>query len=163
MNTDFLKLLFERVAGKRNASLLILPTISLVIMILLPTMILISHCGPDRGGMTMKIEKPAWEGSGGSGRSLDEIAVQGGAYTQSSLIQWFGEVATANGIPPHTDMGDGLIPSNVVAANSTLCDVNAAGRVCRYRDRQSLGAAYTPYYDINRTSFGQTLYGGPGE
>lgn len=86
-----------------------------------------------------------------------------GNFTQSSLIQWFGEVATANGIPPKVEMGNGLFPTNAAAAkNATLCDVDAATWVCWYRDLQSLGPNYPPYYDIRRTGFGETRYGGPG-
>ncbi|MEO8382073.1 MAG: neprosin family prolyl endopeptidase [Acidobacteriota bacterium] len=86
-----------------------------------------------------------------------------GSFTRSSLIQWFGEVATDNGIPPDVQMGNGLFPSNAGAAiNQTLCDVDAAAWVCWYRDMQSLGPNYPPYYDINRTAFGATRYGGPG-
>lgn len=212
----------------------------------------------DGGGMNMTIERPAYDGSGGSGHSLDEIAIQGGTgngniielgwnvstsqydnanphlfvfhwinwgptcydtcgwqqysatyhpgmdlgalvgrqvyigyvwyegnwwawfdnqwlgyfpgsewseqYTRNTLIQWFGEVATANGIPPHTDMGNGLFPAASGAArNVTLCDVNAADWVCWYRDQQSWGATFPAYYDIDRSGFGATRYGGLGE
>lgn len=87
-----------------------------------------------------------------------------GNYTRSSIIQWFGEIATANGIPPHTDMGNGLFPSDSRAArNSTLCDVNATDWVCWYRDQQVWFATYPTYYDINRSGFGETRYGGLGE
>ncbi len=87
----------------------------------------------------------------------------GGAYTRSNMIQWFGEVATDNGIPPNVQMGNGLFPTNAAAAvNRTLCDVDAAAWVCWYRDLQSLGPTYPPYYDIRRTGFGETRYGGPG-
>ncbi|HJQ37989.1 MAG TPA: neprosin family prolyl endopeptidase [Thermoanaerobaculia bacterium] len=86
-----------------------------------------------------------------------------GTYTKSNLIQWFGEVATNNGTPPKVQMGNGLFPSNASAAvNRTLCDVDAAAWVCWVRDKQSLGPTYPPYYDINRTGFGETRYGGPG-
>ena len=212
----------------------------------------------DGGGMTMTIERPAYDGSGGSGHSLDEIAVQGGtgdgdiielgwnvstsqysnanphlfvfhwigwsptcydacnwqqysatyfpgmdlnamvgqqvyigyvyyqgnwwawfdnqwlgyypgnewggAYQKNELIQWFGEVATANGLPPRTDMGNGNWPTSpAVATNATLCDVNAVDWVCWYRDQQNWGATFPTYYQIDRTGFGRTGYGGPGE
>ena len=212
----------------------------------------------DGGGMTMHICNPAYDGSGGSGHTLDEIAVQGGAddgnivelgwnvstsqyananphlfvyhwknwqqtcydgcgwqqfssayfpgmdlgafagkrvyvgyvfwqgnwwawfdnqwlgyfpgsewdgkYTRNAKIQWFGEVATHNGLPPRTDMGGGLFPSNTNAPTmSTLCDVNATDWVCWYRDEQLSGATFPTYYDISRSGFGQTRYGGPGE
>jgi hypothetical protein len=188
----------------------------------------------DGGGMTMRIERPAFSGSG---HSLDEIAAQGGAgngnivelgwnvspvqysgdtdphmfifhwinwsptcydtcgWVQYSAtyfpgmnlsaligrdvyvgyvfwngnwwawfdIQWFGEVATDNGIPPNVQMGNGLFPTDPSAAiNQTLCDVDAAAWVCWYRDLQSLGPTYPPYFDIRHTGFGQTRFGGPG-
>ena len=87
-----------------------------------------------------------------------------GKYTKSALIQWFGEVATHNGLPPKTDMGGGPFPSNANAPTmSTLCDVNATDWVCWYRDEQLLGTTFPAYYDISRSGFGQTRYGGPGE
>jgi hypothetical protein len=86
-----------------------------------------------------------------------------GSYTKSSMIQWFGEVATNNGTPPDVQMGNGLFPTEIGAARmATLCDVDAAAWVCWYRDLQSLGPNYPPYYDIRRTGFGETRYGGPG-
>ncbi|HVR11599.1 MAG TPA: neprosin family prolyl endopeptidase [Thermoanaerobaculia bacterium] len=86
-----------------------------------------------------------------------------GAYTKSTMIQWFGEVATNNGTPPNVEMGDGLFPTDTNAAPMvTLCDVDATAWVCWYRDLQSLGPNYPPYYDIRRTGFGATRYGGPG-
>ncbi len=212
----------------------------------------------DGGGMTQSIEKPQYVNSGGSGHTLDELAVQGGTnngniieigwlasseqygnanphifvfhwkdwnptcydgcgwvqwsntyhpgmdlgnavgkkvyigwvlyqgnwwswfdnqwmgyfpgsewngkYTKTSLIQWFGEVASANGIPPKTDMGDGQLPASTSAASmSTLCDVDAKAWVCWYRDQQSLSRTVPNYYDISRVSFGGTRYGGPGQ
>ena len=212
----------------------------------------------DGGGMTMQICSPAYDGSGGSGHTLNEIAVHGGAddgnivelgwnistsqytnanphlfvyhwknwqptcydgcgwqqysstyfpgmdlrglvgrqvyvgyvfwegnwwawfdnqwlgyfpgsewdgkYTRNAKIQWFGEVATHNGLPPKTDMGGGPFPSNANAPTmSTLCDVNATDWVCWYRDEQLLGTTFPAYYDISRSGFGQTRYGGPGE
>jgi hypothetical protein len=86
-----------------------------------------------------------------------------GSYTRSSMIQWFGELATNNGTPPNVEMGDGLFPTDPAAARmATLCDVDAAAWVCWYRDLQSLGPNFPAYYDIRRTGFGETRYGGPG-
>jgi len=211
----------------------------------------------DGGGMTFTIERPFYDGSGGTGHSLAEIAVQGGPgdgnivevgwnvstnqygnanphlfvfhwigwtptcydacgwvqqsptyfpgmdlsaligrksysgwvfwnrnwwawfdnqwlgyfpgsewtqeYRQNGLTQWFGEVATHNGIPPNTEMGNGRFPSDPAAAKmETLCDVNASDWVCWYRDLQTIGATNPSYYDILRTAFGATRYGGPG-
>jgi hypothetical protein len=212
----------------------------------------------DGGGMTATIERPAYDGSGGPGHTLDEIAVHGGsalgdivevgwnvstsqysdanphlfvfhwinsgptcydacnwqqysttyfpgmdlstlvgreaylgyvyfqgnwwawfdnqwlgyfpgsewsgAYTNNDLIQWFGEVASLNGIPPHTDMGNGVLPGQgTPARNSTLCDVNAGDWVCWVRNQQSLGATFPAYYDVQTIGFGAAGYGGPGE
>jgi hypothetical protein len=87
-----------------------------------------------------------------------------GDYTRSELIQWFGEVSSSNGVPPRTDMGNGRFPADPAAATMfTLCDVDAAAWVCWYRDMQVLGATVPAYYDILRTGFGATRYGGPGE
>lgn len=212
----------------------------------------------DGGGMTMSVNRPAYDNSGGAGHSLDEIAVQGGtgngnivelgwlvsseqngdadphifvfhwknwnqtcyngcgwqqysstyfpgqnikaligrevyigyvfyqknwwawfdnqwlgyfpgtewnnAYTKSALMQWFGEIASQNGVPPKTQMGDGVLPPAANAAHMfTLCDVDAKAWVCWYRDQQSLSATVPNYYDIRRVGFGDTRYGGPGQ
>jgi len=88
----------------------------------------------------------------------------GGNFTKTSLLQWFGEVASANGIPPRTDMGTGRLPPAPRAARMTrLCDVDANAWVCWYRDRQSLAETIASYYDIRRFAFGAVRYGGPGE
>jgi Neprosin len=86
-------------------------------------------------------------------------------FTQTAQIQWYGEVASNNGIPPKTQMGNGELPSNTKAANmETLCDVDAKAWVCFYRNLQSTGATHVSYYDIlNHTSFGAVRYGGPGQ
>lgn len=87
-----------------------------------------------------------------------------GKFTKSALIQWFGEVASLNGIPPKTDMGTGVFPpSNSAAHMFTLCDVDAKAWVCWYRDQQSLNRTVVKYYDIQRVGFGETRYGGSGE
>lgn len=212
----------------------------------------------DGGGMTMSVDRPAYDNSGGPGHSLNEIAVQGGAgngnivelgwlvssdqngdddphifvfhwknwngtcyngcgwqqysstyypgqnikalvgrepyigyvfykgnwwawfddqwlgyfpggewnntYTKSALLQWFGEVASQNGIPPKTQMGDGVFnPTAKAARMFTLCDVDAKAWVCWIRDQQSVSATVPKYYDIAHTGFGDTRYGGPGQ
>ena len=86
------------------------------------------------------------------------------SYTKAALLQWFGEVASQNGVPPKTQMGDGVLPPAASAAHMfTLCDVDAKAWVCWYRDRQSLVATVPHYYDIQRVAFGDTRYGGPGQ
>jgi hypothetical protein len=88
-----------------------------------------------------------------------------GKFANTNQIQWYGEVASNNGIPPKTDMGDGQFPSQVTAANmDTLCDVDAQAWICWYRDQQSAGATRVNYYDIvNHSNFGAVRYGGPGQ
>ena len=87
-----------------------------------------------------------------------------GKYTKTSLIQWFGEVASQNGIPPKTDMGNGLFSNAAKAASMTaLCDVDAKAWVCWYRDRQTVADTVPAYYDIRRVAFGAVRYGGAGE
>jgi neprosin-like protein len=87
-----------------------------------------------------------------------------GKYSRASLLQWFGEVASKNGVPPQTDMGNGALPAVTTAADmQTLCDVVAADWVCWYRDQQALGSTVPADYDIGRVAFGATRYGGPGQ
>ena len=85
-------------------------------------------------------------------------------FTKTAQIQWYGEVASET-IPPATQMGDGLFPSQAkAAAMTTLCYVDAKAWVCWYNDAQSTGATDTNYYDIqNHTTFGGVRYGGPGQ
>jgi hypothetical protein len=93
-------------------------------------------------------------------------SIWNGAFAKTARIQWFGEVASLNGIPPQTQMGSGQFPSAPASASmSTLCDVDAVAWVCWYRDQQVL--ASTPPnpvdYDIQHTGFGAVRYGGPGQ
>jgi Neprosin len=86
-----------------------------------------------------------------------------GQFQTSQQVQWFGEVATQNGVPPLTQMGNGLFASNAAAAPmSTLCDVNAAAWVCFYYDQQSLQETQAKFYSIAHTGFGAIRLGGPG-
>ena len=86
------------------------------------------------------------------------------AFTKTALIQWFGEVASLNGVPPKTAMGTDVLPPAENAAHMfTLCDVDAPRWICWYRDQQSLQATVKKYYDIQRVGFGATRYGGPGQ
>jgi hypothetical protein len=86
-------------------------------------------------------------------------------FTNTAQIQWYGEVASNNGTPPLTQMGDGQFPSqSTAAAMTTLCYVHADDWVCYYNDTQSTGATDLNYYSIqNHTSFGALRYGGPGQ
>jgi Neprosin len=86
-----------------------------------------------------------------------------GKYAASNLTQWFGEVATQNGVPPQTQMGNGLFASNPGAAHmSTLCNVDAAAWVCFYYDKQTLYQTDPAYYTVLHTGFGSIRLGGPG-
>jgi Neprosin len=86
------------------------------------------------------------------------------AYTKASLVQWFGEVATSNGVPPMFQMGDGILPPSVRSASmDNLCVVDATAWVCSLRDGQSLLATIPNYYDIKLTGPSETRYGGPGQ
>jgi hypothetical protein len=87
-----------------------------------------------------------------------------GEYKRNALIQWFGEVASLNGIPPKTQMGDGIFPPpNSAAADFTLCDVDAKAWVCWVRDKQNVAPpTNAKYYRINRVGVGDARYGGPG-
>jgi hypothetical protein len=90
-------------------------------------------------------------------------SIWGGTYAASNLTQWFGEVATQNGLPPKTQMGDGLFAGNPGAAPmSTLCNVDAAAWVCYYYDKQTLYQTDPTYYTIAHTGFGSVRLGGPG-
>jgi hypothetical protein len=86
-------------------------------------------------------------------------------FLKTAQIQWYGEVASSNGIPPSTQMGNGDFPSNPTAASmATLCAVDAKAWVCFYNDQQSTGATVVNYYNIvNHTNFGAVRYGGPGQ
>ena len=88
-----------------------------------------------------------------------------GQFRTATLVQWFGEVASQNGIPPQTQMGNGLLPTNLNAARMTnLCLVNATATTwaCLSGDPRGLGATVPKYYDIKRTALAATRYGGPG-
>jgi hypothetical protein len=86
-----------------------------------------------------------------------------GQFQTSQLVQWFGEVATDNGVPPLSQMGNGLFPSAAAAAPmSTLCDVNAAAWLCFYYDQQSVYRTDPAFYGVAHTGFGAIRLGGPG-
>jgi len=87
------------------------------------------------------------------------------SFTKSTLMQWFGEVATTNGAPKNIQMGDGLLPPPPTAARiTTLCDVDAKSWICAIRDQQVLAPPTAPaFYDIARVGFGSARYGGPGQ
>jgi hypothetical protein len=86
-----------------------------------------------------------------------------GQFQTSQQVQWFGEVATNNGVPPGSQMGDGQFASNVQAAPmSTLCDVNVAAWLCFYYDQQSTYQTVPEFYTVAHPGFGAIRLGGPG-
>jgi Neprosin len=86
-----------------------------------------------------------------------------GQFQTSQQVQWFGEVATNNGVPPQSSMGDALFAGNVHAAPmSTLCDVNVAAWRCFYYDKQSTYQTDPKFYTVAHTGFGAIRLGGPG-
>lgn len=88
-----------------------------------------------------------------------------GTFTKASLIQWYGEIASSNGVPPRSQMGNGLFAEKDSSASmTTLCDVNATKWTCSYGDQQSTVLTDAAYYDIvNHTAYGGVRYGGPGQ
>jgi len=59
-------------------------------------------------------------------------------FTTAAVIQWFGEIATTNGIPPLTQMGDGILPPPPTAAHMfELCEVDPGEWTCLIRNEQS--------------------------
>jgi len=89
-------------------------------------------------------------------------------FTKSNVIQWFGEVATHNGVPPQSQMGEGILPIQAQISSAahmfTLCDVSAKAWVCSIRNQQKLAAPDAPsFYDIRQAGYGDTRYGGPGK
>ena len=86
-----------------------------------------------------------------------------GQFQNSGVVDWFGEVATNNGVPPLTQMGNGLFASNPNAAPmSTLCDVNVKAWLCYYYDQQSLYQTDPKFYTVAHTGSGAIRLGGPG-
>jgi hypothetical protein len=88
-----------------------------------------------------------------------------GAFTQAGLIQWYGEIASSNGVPPRSQMGNGLFAENAASATmATMCSADATNWVCGYGDGQSTSATDATYYGVlNHSSYGAARYGGPGQ
>jgi hypothetical protein len=84
-------------------------------------------------------------------------------FENSTQVQWFGEVEATAGVPPQTQMGDGLFASNAAAAPmSTLCDVDYAAWRCYYYNQQTLFQSDPLFYTVQNTTFGADRLGGPG-
>lgn len=86
-------------------------------------------------------------------------------FSKAVVVQWFGEVATNNAVPPLTQMGDGILPPKLTAAHmSKLCDIGIGKRDCLIRNDQRLATPDAPnFYSISQLGFGETRYGGPGQ
>jgi Neprosin len=90
-------------------------------------------------------------------------SIWGDQFEQSTQVQWFGEVDATAGIPPQSQMGDGLFASNTAAAPmSTMCDVDYAAWRCYYYNQQTLSQTDANFYTIQDTTFGADRLGGPG-
>jgi hypothetical protein len=79
----------------------------------------------------------------------------GGTYTQTGLVQWFGEVA-ANSSAPCTDMGNGQF-----AASTTAASISGIGFISGPAVSVSTSATHAHYTSL-RTSANSMRYGGPG-
>jgi hypothetical protein len=86
-------------------------------------------------------------------------------FSTSELVQWFGEVATFNGVPPQSQMGRGILPAQPTAAHMhELCDVDVAAWACRVRNEQQLSKPAAPkFYGVLQAGYGDVRYGGPGK
>jgi hypothetical protein len=86
-------------------------------------------------------------------------------FSTSELVQWFGEVATFNGVPPQSQMGNGILPTQPTAAHmEELCDVDAVAWACRVRNEQQLSKLAAPkFYGVLQAGYGDVRYGGPGK
>jgi hypothetical protein len=84
-------------------------------------------------------------------------------FEGSTQVQWFGEVEATAGVPPQTQMGDGLFASSTAAAPmSTMCDVSVAAWRCYYYNQQTVMQTDADFYTIQNTAFGADRLGGPG-
>lgn len=88
----------------------------------------------------------------------------GNNFGAATTVQWFGEVATNNGVPPQIQMGDGKLPPPPTAAHMyNVCDVDVKAWTCFVRNDQQLATPAAPkFYSISQTGFGDLRYGGPG-
>ncbi len=85
----------------------------------------------------------------------------GGSYTQTSLIQWFGEVYEDD-ITPDSDMGNGYRASSTNAAKFWgPCEVDANAWVCWIDSSPALSGTQT-WYTIQSAGGHTYRYGGPG-
>jgi hypothetical protein len=89
-----------------------------------------------------------------------------GKFTQGKLVQWFGEVASLNGIPPQTEMGAGIFPTETQGARlRDLCDWDTAAEACTKRGNHSVVVRpdeARKYYGAKAVGASDVRYGGPG-
>jgi hypothetical protein len=90
-----------------------------------------------------------------------------GQYQQASLVQWFGEVASYNGIPPQLAMGAGIFPTTTMGARLTnLCSYDGNTNQCPMRTDYGIDVSpqsATRYYQVIRIGASDVRYGGPGQ
>lgn len=87
-----------------------------------------------------------------------------GRFEKTAILQWFGEIASGNGLPPRIQMGRGAFPQKANSAvMGALCPVDANAWTCRSGNRfLSLYATKPRYYKIMQRSLEEVRYGGPG-
>jgi hypothetical protein len=85
-----------------------------------------------------------------------------GAYTKSTLVQWFGEVDEEDPTPA-TDMGNGQRANVDWAARFWYpCAVDAAAWVCWINPNPTIYQPNAPWYTILNIGGSALRYGGPG-
>jgi Neprosin len=87
-------------------------------------------------------------------------------FTKAAAVQWFGEVASRNGIPPQTEMGNGVFPTVTIGARlRNLCDYDAPAKKCTNREQQVVAVhpeTAAKYYGAKLVGASDVRYGGPG-
>jgi hypothetical protein len=88
-------------------------------------------------------------------------------YKRATLVQWFGEVASDNDVPPGSEMGFGIFPASSKSARMLeLCIVHDKDGACAYGDQPSVIVsphAAAKYYGVKRLGGPSMRYGGPGK
>ena len=82
-------------------------------------------------------------------------------------MQWYGEVASENGQPPQTQMGEGIFPTAATGGRMQgMCSYEAATASCKTFKVERFAvapASATKYYGIKQASNSDMRYGGPGK
>jgi hypothetical protein len=84
----------------------------------------------------------------------------GGKYTKAGAVQWFGEVVSPDDVPPCSDMGNGKLPDNGLAARIGSISMTN-GPVVSLREMKPV-----PYYTMkmaDETTTTTFRYGGVGK